>query len=392
MKLFEEYPYIEGERLIAHKMTQADAPALQIIADNPRIYRYEPTFLYEQKYADARDVIANLDRECFDTHESILLGIYTKENPDQLIGIAEIYNYEEKKAKASFGYRFDESVWGKGYASEMGKLLRDYLMTETDLRTITTHIMKENAPSAKSITKWGFLKKYPNLYGDWGYEDLVLTDKYVFKRAWLKDGSHLDPVDVEQFVMAYMVEQDRLRAMMPQGFCSLRPVLRINTEIRDDDVVYAELNTPVEYDGRRGWLNIANCKSSSDDVYFVREGQKVTIRTPHIVVNYTGTGLEGGCPAEKDNDGCFYAAGGSMEFRPAEIINENKEFCDCDFAWTFEGGTHGASMRETLPAHDTPAQHDYPHCELTVENAAVIPCEKVLGAYIVRFERVRGEG
>ncbi len=29
---------------------------------------------------------------------------------------------------------------------------------------------------------------------------------------------------VEQFVMAYGVEQDRLRAFLPEGFVSLRPV------------------------------------------------------------------------------------------------------------------------------------------------------------------------
>ena len=39
---------------------------------------------------------------------------------------------------------------------------------------------------------------------------------------------------IEQFVMAYEAEQDRIRAMLPEGFESLRPVLRINTEIRDD--------------------------------------------------------------------------------------------------------------------------------------------------------------
>lgn len=37
---------------------------------------------------------------------------------------------------------------------------------------------------------------------------------------------------VEQFVMAYKVEQDRIRAILPDGYSSLRPVMRINTEIR----------------------------------------------------------------------------------------------------------------------------------------------------------------
>ena len=38
---------------------------------------------------------------------------------------------------------------------------------------------------------------------------------------------------VQQFVMAYGVEQDRLRALLPEGLASLRPVLRLNAEIRD---------------------------------------------------------------------------------------------------------------------------------------------------------------
>ena len=38
---------------------------------------------------------------------------------------------------------------------------------------------------------------------------------------------------IEQFVMAYGVEQDRLRTLLPEGFKSLRPVLRIDAEIRN---------------------------------------------------------------------------------------------------------------------------------------------------------------
>ena len=54
---------------------------------------------------------------------------------------------------------------------------------------------------------------------------------------------------IEQFVMAYGVEQDRLRALLPDGFSSLRPVLRINAEIRDGKTGYVECNTAVEKGG-----------------------------------------------------------------------------------------------------------------------------------------------
>ena len=40
-------------------------------------------------------------------------------------------------------------------------------------------------------------------------------------------------MQIEQFIMAYEAEQDRLRALLPEGFVSLRPVLRINAEIRN---------------------------------------------------------------------------------------------------------------------------------------------------------------
>jgi len=56
---------------------------------------------------------------------------------------------------------------------------------------------------------------------------------------------------VEQYVMAYHAEQDRLRAMLPEGFTSLRPVLRINAKIRfsETETVYIEYNTPWKASG-----------------------------------------------------------------------------------------------------------------------------------------------
>lgn len=189
---------------------------------------------------------------------------------------------------------------------------------------------------------------------------------------------------VEQFVMAYKIEQDRIRAMLPADFESLRPVLRINAEIRDEKGVCLEFNTPVASENRRGWLNIANW-SEENGLTFRREGKKVTISAPFFELVYQGVGIQGGCPAERDNDGCFFGDG---IFRLNEKINENKEFCDCEFAWKFhENDACGKSEGKTIPALKEDITADYEKLALTAENAAAIPCEQVLGAYIVRFER-----
>ena len=185
---------------------------------------------------------------------------------------------------------------------------------------------------------------------------------------------------VKQFVMAYGAEQDRLRALLPEGFSSLRPVLRINAEIREGKGTYLELNTPVEHDGRRGWLNIANWQ----DVAFSENGPAVTFSLPALTITYTGTGRQGGCPAEKDNEGCFYPD----RWQPAEIITSNKEYCDCRFAWHFSPeSAAGESTGVTLPAFFEEPKNHYPKQVLSAENAAAIPCIQVLGSYRVEFCR-----
>ena len=190
-------------------------------------------------------------------------------------------------------------------------------------------------------------------------------------------------MQVEQFVMAYYAEQDRLRALLPEGFVSLRPVLRINAEVRDGVQGYVEFNTAVEKDGQRGWLNLGHW----DDAAVTKEGKTTLFAAGALRISFTGVGIEGGCPAEKDNAGCFFTQEGGYVLHPAEAIDQKKEFCDCEFSWEMEGGAHGVSEGKNLHAVPTQAQKNYPKEECTVENAARIPCRQVLGTYRVQCER-----
>ena len=192
---------------------------------------------------------------------------------------------------------------------------------------------------------------------------------------------------IEQFVMAYEAEQDRLRAFLPEGYTSLRPVLRINGEVRhgQTETAYLELNTPVEAQGKRGWINVAHWDSRTDDLTFTRESKAVTFRTPFLTITYTPVGVEGSCPAERDNDGCFFPGD---SFHPAESITVNKEFCDCEFRWDYpDGKAGGKSTGVTLPAYPSEPKVQYPRVDFTAENAAAIDCNQVRGSYVVVFER-----
>ena len=196
----------------------------------------------------------------------------------------------------------------------------------------------------------------------------------------MKSGENMK---IEQYVMAYGCEHDKLRAVVPDGFHSLRPVLRINAEIRDDKAGYIEFNTAVEKNGVRGWLNIGHW----ENVMVNRADDTINFETENLKITFRKTGIRGGCPAEKDNDGCFFI-GKSEILRPTETITANKVFCDCEFVWTFgDISTSGVSLGKTIPAIPTEIKTIYPKRDFTVENVVKIGCSQVLGSYMVCFER-----
>lgn len=192
---------------------------------------------------------------------------------------------------------------------------------------------------------------------------------------------------IEQFVMAYQVEQDRLRALTPEGFTVLRPVLRVNAELRNHRRPYLEFNLPAEGFGKRGWVNIGHW--TEPELSFERDGKTVIFRSGFLEFVFTPNGGQGGCPASRDNDGCFYADGAGWRFVPAEAVGSRMGFCDLLFAWKFApGDASGVSVGgKTVPAYPSLKKKDYPPLPLTAQNAAHLPCEKLLGQYKVTFER-----
>ena len=104
---------------------------------------------------------------------------------------------------------------------------------------------------------------------------------------------------IQQFVMAYGVEHDRRRALLPPGYTSLRPVLRINAELWEDGSACLELNTAVEREGIRGWLNIAHWEK----VPHAASGKTAVFTPPGLTISFTGMGIQGAAPRKRTMPG-----------------------------------------------------------------------------------------
>lgn len=162
---------------------------------------------------------------------------------------------------------------------------------------------------------------------------------------------------IKQYVMAYKADHDEIRKLLPEGFESLRPVLRINVECYDGDTDwgYVEFNTPVAARGKRGWLNIASWLE----------------KPSYMHLEFTPVGSRGGCPYENDNDGCFYwdYKVGDYGLLEAEEVKENKEYCDCSLRW------------------ELPPANAFIDDDERIRSFIKLPVEEILGAYTVEFER-----
>ena len=173
-KLFSEIPHIRSGRLELRKLVPEDATVLAELKNSPRVYRYLPTFLFEQKYEDAAYVIDRLYDECWE--ESIILGVFAH---GEFCGLAEFYGYRDPIHKISIGHRFLERFWGQGIATENLTLMTDYLYGETDIEIITASTMVENRASAKALEKNGFDLVVHGVGEDWGYETPTIVDKWI---------------------------------------------------------------------------------------------------------------------------------------------------------------------------------------------------------------------
>lgn len=177
-KVFDEIPYIEGEHIIIRKITDADADELQAMIQSEKVYRYLPTFLFEQQYEDMHEMIQKLYEEPFAAKESLIMAVCRKDD-QSFCGLAEYYGFKDAIHAVCIGLRLIERAWGRGIATEAIGLMVDYLYTQTDIEIVTASSMIENDACTKALQKNGFSLVKTAAEEDWGYDHPTLANKWI---------------------------------------------------------------------------------------------------------------------------------------------------------------------------------------------------------------------
>lgn len=174
---FDTIPCLKSDTILLKQLTKDHAPALLELTQDQRVYRYLPTYLFEQQYTDPYTAIRLMYEKSFPEKETLHLGIFLRRT-NEFCGIAELYGYRKEILKISLGYRLLSRFWGRGIATNTVSLLISYLYSQTNIEIITASTMIENIASARVLEKNGFLCTARRVPEDWGYPQMTLADKW----------------------------------------------------------------------------------------------------------------------------------------------------------------------------------------------------------------------
>ncbi|MBP7402046.1 MAG: GNAT family N-acetyltransferase [Clostridia bacterium] len=180
MALFDEFPYLQDDFIVIRKMEEPDVDALLEITGNEKIYTYIPHFLFRKSRGSLLTAIRNLAGRDFDKKRYIMPGIYLRNEPGRLIGIAQVFDYRKRENGVTIGYIVNEAYWHRGVATHAVSLMKDYLLAGQGLSRLVAYVMPDNVRSAGVLQLNGF-ERLPEQAEkkDWAGMDSVMTDVYV---------------------------------------------------------------------------------------------------------------------------------------------------------------------------------------------------------------------
>lgn len=158
-KLYDRFPYIETDDIIIRKMKETDADSLLSVCSNRNVFKYIPDFLYTDDRDILKAAIHNLGGRDFLERRWIIAGICLPENPDKVIGTAEMFDYNEAVHAVEIGYRLGEEFWGQGIAANVVRGMTEYLFQEAGINRIQATVLPGNIRSKKVLLKAGFQKE-----------------------------------------------------------------------------------------------------------------------------------------------------------------------------------------------------------------------------------------
>lgn len=141
---------LETPRLLLRELTVADASALYALNLNPKVVQYTGDKSFAN-VEEARELLKNF-RQYID-HGYGRWAVIDKAN-GEFLGWCGLKYHPDKK-ETDIGFRFFETQWGRGFATESAQACLDHGFGKLGLGSIIGRAMRENVASVRVLEKLG---------------------------------------------------------------------------------------------------------------------------------------------------------------------------------------------------------------------------------------------
>lgn len=165
-------PYLIGDRVYLRPLNRTDAPEIQRHINNPEVLRtlaaWRPASLEREEGWIERSNASDTE---------VVLGITLRED-DRLIGSAGLHMIDWRDRAAAYGIQIGEPAeWGKGYGTDVTRLVTRYGFESLNLNRIWLHVYDHNPAGVRAYEKVGYRREGVLRQG--AFRDGAYRDVYV---------------------------------------------------------------------------------------------------------------------------------------------------------------------------------------------------------------------
>ena len=118
-----------------------------------------PPFLYKKSRGNLLAAIRNLSGRDFEKKKQFIAGAYLQNDPEKLVGLAEVFDVKKRLPQATIGYCIREEYWHHDIAMHIVALLKSHLLETCCMDQLVAFVMPENVWSGRVLLRNGFVKE-----------------------------------------------------------------------------------------------------------------------------------------------------------------------------------------------------------------------------------------
>jgi ribosomal-protein-alanine N-acetyltransferase len=147
------YDYV-SEDLYLEPLSQEHAEMIHIFASKYNVKKYIGWQLKETPSETEEFVKMLITRHESGSH---VYASVVEKITGRVIGTVMLFNFDKRANHGEIGYVLDDTVWGKGYGTQIVRMVSEYAFKEMGLRKIFARVVNTNLGSSRILEKNGYM-------------------------------------------------------------------------------------------------------------------------------------------------------------------------------------------------------------------------------------------